>query len=410
MRAPGRARRITSALLTTAVGLSLLTVGATQAGAEESFYDPPSPLPTGSPGDIIKNEPSEFFIDPVKLIRAPAQVQRIMYRSTDTHGDPIAVTGTVLTPDAAWDGSGERPIVGYAPGTQGVDDDCAPSKALAAGMEYEGPFISGLLTRGFAVVVTDYEGLGTPGMHTYVNRAAEGHAVLDSIRAAQRLPEAGLPDAGPVAIAGYSQGGGASAAAAELAGQYAPELDIKGAYAGAVPADLAVVARNLDGHYAAGFLGYSLLSLDYAYPELNIPDLLNEEGKRLLAEVATQCTAEAITAHAFTRSADLTKDGRPLEAYLDEEPYASRVAEQQIGERKPSVPTLVVHSALDDIVPYGQGRQMARDWCAQDATVRFSTSLAPSHVGGAIQAYPEAFAWLDGRFAGRPAPENCGSF
>jgi predicted esterase len=76
----------------------------------------------------------------------------------------------------------------------------------------------------------------------------------------------------------------------------------------------------------------------------------------------------------------------------------------------PSVPTLVVHSALDDIVPYSQGRQMARDWCAQGATVQFSTSLVPSHVGGAIRAYPDAFAWLEGRFAGQRAPENCGWF
>ncbi|WP_116046156.1 lipase family protein [Amycolatopsis palatopharyngis] len=410
MRAPGRAHRLLGALLSTAVGFALLTVVATPVSAEPSFYDPPSPLPPGQPGDVIRSEPSEFFLDPVKLVRAPAQVQRIMYRSTDTHGDPIAVTGTVLTPDVPWRGTGERPIVGYAPGTQGVGDNCAPSKALAAGLEYEGPSIAGMLTRGFAVVVTDYEGLGTPGMHTYVNRAAEGHAVLDALRAAQRLPEADLPDSGPLGISGYSQGGGASAAAAELAPEYAPELDIKGAYAGAVPADLAKVAVNLDGHYAAGFLGYSLLSLDYAYPELNIPDLLNDEGKRLLAEVENQCTPEAITAHAFTRSADLTKDGRPLAAYLNEEPYASRVAEQRIGERKPDVPVLVVHSALDDIVPYAQGRQMAREWCAQGATVQFSTSLVPSHIGGAIRAYPEALAWLEGRFAGKPAPDNCGWF
>src|SRR5438067_2158643 len=83
--------------------------------------------------------------------------------------------------------------------------------------------------------------------------AAQAHAVLDAIRAAQRLPEANLPDDGPVAIAGYSQGGGASAAAAELQPSYAPELKLKGAYAGAVPADLAEVAKNLDGHYAFGF-------------------------------------------------------------------------------------------------------------------------------------------------------------
>jgi cephalosporin-C deacetylase-like acetyl esterase len=154
-----------------------------------------------------------------------------MYRSTDTHDRPIAITGTVVTPTTPWSGMGQRPIVSYAVGTQGVGDDCAPSKSMAARFEYEGPFIAGLLARGYGVVVTDYEGLGTPVVHTYVNRASQGHAVLDAIRAAQRLPEASLPDAGPVAIAGYSQGGGASASAAELQPRDAPELKLKGAYA-----------------------------------------------------------------------------------------------------------------------------------------------------------------------------------
>ncbi|MCR6487010.1 lipase family protein [Amycolatopsis sp. OK19-0408] len=399
-------RRALSAAVATVSVLVLATPGASAA----SFYDPPSPLPAGSDGDVIRHETSTFYIDPVKLIKADAGVQRIMYRSTDTHGSPIAVTGTVLTPRSAWSGSGARPIVSYAVGTQGEGDDCAPSKALAAGFEYEGPFIAGLLARGYGVVVTDYEGLGTPGDHTYVNRAAEGHAVLDAIRAAQRLPEAGLPDDGPVAIAGYSQGGGASAAAAELQPSYAPELKLKGAYAGAVPADLASVAKNLDGHYAVGFLGFALVSMNYAYPELNIPALLNARGKQLFEQVRTECTVEAIVAHAFTQSSTLTNDGRSLVAYLGEEPYRSRVAEQKIGSLKPSAPVLIVHSALDDIVPYAQDRDLGRTWCGKGVKVQFSTSLVPTHVLGAVRAYPEAFAWLEARFAGLPAFGNCGLF
>lgn len=383
-----------------ALGAVLLVSGTTPATAQPSGSAP-------ARGDVLRSEPADFFLDPLRLLRAPATAHRVLYRSTDTHGRPIDVGGTVLTPHAPWHGPGPRPVIGYAPGTQGVGDDCAPSRQMAMGTEYEGPFLAGLLARGYGVVVTDYEGLGTPGVHTYVNRAAEAHAVLDAIRAAQRLPEADLPDDGPVAVAGYSQGGGASAAAVELYRSYAPELDLKGAYAGAVPADLGAVARNLDGHYAAGFLGYALLGLDAAYPELDIPGLLNDAGRRLLAEVEHQCTAEVIVAHAFRRSTDLTADGRPLTAYLTEEPYASRVAEQRIGVRKPGAPVLVVHSALDDIVPYGQGAAMVRQWCAQGATVKFSTSAAPTHVGGAIAGYPEAFAWLEARFAGRPAPNTC---
>jgi pimeloyl-ACP methyl ester carboxylesterase len=400
-------RRCLAAILTTIIGLVPLMLGAAPASAAD-FYDPPSPLPAGRDGDIIRHEPAEFFLDPVKLIRAPATVQRILYRSTDTHGDPVAVSGTVLTPTVPWTGAGGRPIISYAAGTQGLGDQCAPSKNLATGQEYEGLFIAGLLARGYAVVVTDYEGLGTPGLHTYVNRKAEAYAVLDAIRAAQRLPEANLPDAGPVAIAGYSQGGGASAAAAELQPSYAPELKLKGAYAGAVPADLAAVAKNLDGAYAVGFLLFAVASMDYAYPELNLPALLNDKGEQVLAQVKTECTAESILAHAFTRTADLTADGRPITAYLAEEPYASVVAEQRIGLRAPTAPVLVVHSALDDIVPYGQGRAMAAAWCAKGATVQFDTLAVPTHVGGAIEAFPHAFAWLEGRFGGAKAPDNCG--
>ncbi|WP_329053838.1 lipase family protein [Amycolatopsis sp. NBC_01488] len=402
-------RRALSAAVATASVLALVALGPPQASAA-SFYDPPSPLPAGRNGDVIRHEASTFYVDPIQLIKADASVQRIMYLSRDTHDAPIAVTGTVLTPHAVWHGSGPRPIVSYAVGTQGEGDDCAPSKALAAGFEYEGPFIAGLLARGYGVVVTDYEGLGTPGDHTYVNRASEGHAVLDAIRAAQRLPEASLPADGPVAIAGYSQGGGASAAAAELQPSYAPELNLKGAYAGAVPADLAAVAKNLDGHYAVGFLGFALVSMNYAYPELNIPALLNARGKQLFEQVRTECTVAAIAAHAFTQSSTLTNDGRSLTAYLGEEPYASRVAEQKIGTLKPTVPVLIVHSALDDIVPYAQDRDLGRTWCGKGVQVQFSTTLVPTHVLAAVRAYPEAFAWLEGRFAGLPAVSDCGLF
>ncbi|EHR63821.1 lipase family protein [Saccharomonospora cyanea] len=412
MRPPGRSRRLLAALAaaTTAVtGLTVATPGHTahaEPAAADDFYTPPTPLP-GERGDVLKYEDGEFYLDPLRLIEPDADVYRLMYRSSDTHGEPNAVTGTLLVPEREWRGEGPRPLVSYAPGTQGVGDDCAPSKKLALGLEYEGPFVTGLLALGYAVVVTDYEGLGTPGMHTYVNRASEAHAVLDAAKAAQRVPGSGLSADSPVVLAGYSQGGGASAAAAELVDDYAPELDIKGAYAGAPPANLAEVAPVLDGHYAAGFLGFSLLSLDAAYPEVNLDDVVNDEGKRLMGEIAEACTEDAILKYAFLRTSELTKDGRALEEYLDEEPYASAVGEQRIGERAPDVPVFVLHSRLDDIVPYGQGRQMAVDWCERGGTVQFTTSYVPSHIGGMLRAYPQAVAWLSGMIEGKTPRNTC---
>ncbi|MCW1007247.1 lipase family protein, partial [Streptococcus anginosus] len=75
----------------------------------------------------------------------------------------------------------------------------------------------------------------------------QAHAVLDAVRAAAQVSGSGVTSTAPVALAGYSQGGGAAAAAAELASDYAPELDLKGAYVGAPPADLVQVADRIDG-------------------------------------------------------------------------------------------------------------------------------------------------------------------
>lgn len=233
----GRAVVLLSALAL----LVALAVSAVPARADEGFYVPPSPLPAGKNGDVLKSQPSTYN---------NTTATRVMYRSRDARNKPIAVTGTVFVPSIPWQGPGERPVVAYAPFTAGLGDQCAPSKTLAgegsrdltAG--FQNDFVDALLGKGFAVAQTDYEGLGTPGEHPYVVRLSEGHAVLDVLRAAQRLPGAGLPEDGPLGIAGYSEGGSGAASAAELAESYAPELDVK-AYVGAAPADKAVLAKAL---------------------------------------------------------------------------------------------------------------------------------------------------------------------
>ncbi len=205
----------------------------------EDFYLPPDPLPPGQPGDVVRTEPSRLVLEPSGQLGAIlATGTRIMYRSTDARGNPIAVTGTYFEPDNPWPGNGPRPLISYAPGTQGQGNQCAPSRMFNQGIHYSGGwdimfnyeelFVATMVARGFAIVMTDYEGLGTPPMHTFVNRLAEGQAVLDAARAATRLPGTSLDPNGPVAFWGYSQGGGAVASAAELASSYAPELHIVG--------------------------------------------------------------------------------------------------------------------------------------------------------------------------------------
>lgn len=246
---------------------------------------------------------------------------RIMYKSTDAAGNPVAVTGTYIEPQAAWTGSGPRPLVAFASGTQGQGDFCAPSKTLsqpinvrpgelAAG--YEAPQIAALVEEGYGVVVTDYIGLGTPDrLHTYTVREDLGHALLDAARAAKNLEGTSLTATSPIGLYGYSQGGGATGAAAELAPTYAPELNLKGAYVGAPPADLFEVLKTVDGTLLTGVIGYAINGLLEYSPELrSILDAeTNDTGKAALEKVKNQCIADSILGYPFKKTNEWTTSG-----------------------------------------------------------------------------------------------------
>ncbi|MCK1795319.1 lipase family protein [Streptomyces sp. XM4193] len=395
----------TGLMLATAASFGLVAAPAAHAEERPPFYEPPAELPAGN-GEVIRTEPAEVYLDPNKALKVPADVHRVMYRSTDGRGEPLAVTGTVLTPNTPWIGKGERPIVGYTFGTLGVGDQCAASRQMAEGTAIEAALVQALLLRGYAVAVSDMEGGGTPGVHTYVNREATGNAMLDVVRAAQRLPEAKLPDNGPVGLVGYSQGGGASASAAELAATYAPELDIRGASAGAPPATLDALVENLDGSDKVGFLGYAVVGLAAGY-DIDLDSYLNDAGKKFAKDAETLCNGEMQDAHQGVRSEDLTVDGRSLAQIMTEEPWAGVVAEQAIGERPPGFPMLINHSRFDEVIPFEVGQGLKADWCAGGTTVKHKPNVAPNHVSGAVFGFPGVLTWLEGRFAGLPAPSSC---
>ena len=372
------------------------------------FYRTPTTLPATN-GALVRSETATFVLDPIVKVKPPSKTFRVMYRSTNRTGTPIAVTGTVLVPKTTWTGKGQRPIVGYAAGTQGLADKCAPSYALTTGTEYESVFIAGLLARGYAVAMTDYEGLGTDGAHTYMTRDSQGHAVLDAVRAAQHLTAANVPANGPIALTGYSQGGGASAAAAELAPSYAPELKIKGVAVGAVPGDLNDVGANLDGSLYFGFLGYAIVGVTAAY-NLPLDLILNDRGRAAVTRLKGECTVESILNWGFTESKDLTQNGQPISELLKAPVFADMVAQQKIGNTKPvNVPILVTHSLLDDVIPYQAGKAVATSWCKKGSNVYFATIATPTHVGGAIASYPRVFTFLESRFGTLPnvAVSNC---
>lgn len=381
------------------------TVTSTAEPARPAFYQPPATIP-GTPGTIIRSEPATEFIDPLGLSNLSVSATRVMYASKDRLARPIAVTGTIFEPKTPWVGLSSRPLISFAPGTMGVGDRCAPSRQLAESFTmYEKIFMQGLITRGYAVALTDYQGLGTPGTHTYMNRAVQGQSVLDMARAALKRSGTTLRSTTPVGLYGYSQGGGAAASAAELASTYAPELRVKGTVAGAVPADLAKVGANLDKSLYAEFLNYALLGLSAGHG-IDINSYLNDAGRAVAKRTEDSCTFD-LAQSSFQNSATLTKDGRSITAQLAEEPFKSVIAENRIGNRKPSAPVLISHSLLDDVIPYAVGKQLAKDWCAKGTNVRLSTNVGATHIGGAFPSSAESYAFFEARFAGWPQMSNC---
>ena len=108
-----------------------------------------------------------------------------------------------------------------------------------------------------------------------------------------------------------------------------------------------------------------------------------------------------------TPAGELSASGQPMSELMKQQPFASIVASQRIGTIKPTVPVLVTHSALDDVIPYAVGKQMAKSWCGKGANVRLSTNVAPLHVGGMVPHVAEALPFFEARFAGLPQLSNC---
>jgi hypothetical protein len=333
------------------------------------------------------------------VLPATVSATQVLYLSTSALGAPTAVSGTVLVPDTPWAGTGPRPLVTYAIGTHGLGDQCAPSYQLRTGTEGESGLMNQALDRGWAVVVTDYEGLGTPGTHTYAVGVAEGHAVLDAARAAQQA----LASAGPVGIWGYSQGGQAAAWAGELQPSYAPQLHVAGVAAGGVPADVSAVARHLDGGPAVGLVVAGAVGYGAAYPDLALDSFLNDAGKAAAAQVAGSCTGDIVARNAFHHMADYTTIPDPL----GDPHFTRRMAENHAGRRAPGAPVFLYQGTADELIPVEVARQLFADYCGLKALVQWRELPLQSHVGAAAAGGPLAVAWLGERFGGLGPPSSC---
>ena len=357
-----------------------------------AFYSTPANLSTTKPGDLLRKEPFAGYSLP-----KGATAVRILYHSLDATGQDVATSGVVLIPAGTPPSSG-WPVIAWAHGTSGVARLCAPSAMKDVYYGDEG--LMPMVAAGFAVVATDYHGLGTDGPHQYVNKVAQAHDVVYSIPAAR----AAVKSLGAKWVAdGHSQGGLAAWGVAEA------EHDLKDPdYLGAV--SVAGVAREVDffSHLSntpgVGFyLAFMAAGIRARYPDFDPHDLLSDAVLAHYSDVSTKgCFYYGYAVYAALPVGTLLRPQWEKSVWVHRFFEGNAVGSAPIGG-----PLFVIAGEADQTVPIEGVRAAVKQICAAKQPVTFRSYPGLDHDPTMEKSTPDQLEWIRSRFAGKPATSNC---
>ena len=372
--------------------------------AQGSFYKAPKHLPSGQPGAIIRSRPHAV---PASTGAPKGTTARaILYTSRDFRtGKPIAVSGVVYLPPPGRVPAGGRPIIAWAHGTSGIASPCAPSLESAPSQ----PGFSRFLQQGWVVVTTDYRGLGTEGPHQYLIGPQAGHEVLDSVRAARRLPGSNASDR--VIIWGHSQGGQSVLFAGNQASSYAPELQVLG-LAAAAPAVKLRQLLELDAGRLTGQLFVSLVlwSWSHSQPGAKLTGIVPEPGMKLVNSIAGRCFSAANLTEDLPAAKEEQLFGTINIDQLSRDPVWSKL----VAESTPSLPgvgppMLIAQGTEDRVVAPQSTAEVAASLCKHGRRVESVVMNGVDHADAGESAAPRVFSWAKGLFDRQAPPSNCPS-
>ena len=255
------------------------------SGLDARFFGHPIP----APGATITSVP----LAPGLSLSGAGAAYRVVYSTVNQHDQPAVSTGAVFLPPGA-PPEGGFPVIAWAHGTVGLGDDCTPSALPPS--ERNDEYLSHWLAEGYAIVASDYVGLGTPGLMSYLNSVATAHGVVDSVIAAHQM---GLPLSPKWAIVGQSQGGGAAISSARWATEFSQGtgLDYRGVVATGTPANIDNLVKQAGpdlslpelGPIANAYTAYILAALREARPDLGIDTVLSAAGLDAVNRAETVC-------------------------------------------------------------------------------------------------------------------------
>ncbi|WP_280246983.1 lipase family protein [Nocardia abscessus] len=398
---------ILRAVLAALTFLVAVLSGAPAAYAElpppdlDPFYAAPANLEEYRNGAVLDSRPIALFGLPL-----PISTWQVKYRSTDASDDPIADVATVMVPLLPWFGPGARPLLSYQVPEDSLGTRCAPSFALRGGWDtgavntlIDTPFMAEALRRGWAVVVSDYEGPWS----RFLDGVNSGRGVLDGIRAARDFPPAGLGPATPIGAWGYSGGAFATLWAAQIQPWYAPDVRFAGLTSGGVPADWPAIAREADGTVQAGLALLILFALARNDPGGGLLELLNDRGHAALVENGAACGSDLVPKYVGARVDDFAL----VPDLLSHPAFRAATDAQELGGSAPAAPMYLYHSLTDDVIPVAGFTDLVGRYCARGATATSVHSMLPTHNPAAIGEAPGAMNFLAERFAGLPVVPGC---
>lgn len=389
---------LTLAMIMLAAAMSMpVARAAVLSPGDDPFYAAPTDLASHPNGAVLGARTISLFGMPI-----PVAAWQLRYRTTDSEEHPQLDVTTVLVPPVPW--SGPRPVLSYQVPENSLDTRCAPSSTLRGGRAtdmasamQDAPFIAEALLRGWAVVVSDYEG---PQSRLF-DGVTSGRGVLDGIRAARSFSPAGIDAASPIGAFGYSSGAFATLWATQLRQEYAPDVRFVGTSAGGVPTDIPAVAQRADGDAGAILI---LLGLARNEPDSRLADLLNDRGRRaLLAADTSACGADLAQNYSDIHVDDLAT----VPNLLANPAFRNAATPNELGRTAPDTPLYLYHSVADEKIPVAGYTALVDSYCAQGATLTAIHSLFPTHIGAAAGEAMGGMNFLADRFAGTPQAPGC---
>ena len=400
------------ALLVCVVSVIAIATGCNQRAPAEATQPTPSPAPgMPLPGAFGGQDPGSLISANTmptldrRLTGASSIAARITYLSTSgIDGSKQEVSGTVFAPvgnppDGGW------PVIAYGHAATGIRPECAPSlDPMLLGVSNT---VAGLVKAGFVVTVSDYQGLGLDRTHhPYLDATTEGYNLIDSVRAARKL----VPNVSDRWLAfGGSQGGQAAWAANELAAQYAPDLHVIGSASYSAP-------LAIDGFVDAAVDGtltpeqrLSLLQI-LASLAAESPDFKLDDYRRGFAsqnwDALVACKGPAVTNRDELANQLSNDDLKPVNPQAADV-LRSRLQAMSLPRLPATAPILIIYGGQDQLIPPTWTDRALDAACRKGDVIQIE--LQPDK-GHADVAGDPAFAWINSRFAGDPARNDCPEF